>query len=272
MKAKTCVVVSHWVARSTTNLHRLLRQMTRVEAGSPFDLIIVCNGGDENPYTLPPAFDRLCARVLNRENTGLNIGAWEHGWRAAGGYEAYLFLQDECFLKKPGWVSEFEFRMGSDPGIGLLGESIMWDRMSWSYIRTATDRDLGSGWFEGESVHPLDAYQAFLLRRGIDPGPVGTHLQSLIWFTREEILREIGGLPTGVSYREAVACEIALSRLIESRGYRISKVKDRPFELIGHRQWTATDRFKRDTRRRVAFFLKGLGFRRRRRIGETTAT
>jgi hypothetical protein len=147
--------------------------------------------------------------------------------------------------------------MTHDPGVGLLGESIMWDRMSWSYIRTATDRDLGVDyWFPQEDIHPLEAAKAYLIKHGIPVGTVGTHLQTLILFTSRKILEEIDGFPTGLSYREAVGSEIGLSLLIESKGYRISKVKDEPFYLIGHRQWTAIDRLKRQTRRRLVAFLK----------------
>jgi hypothetical protein len=258
MKAKTCVVVSYWNGRPPRLLRRLLRQMLRVDAGTSFKLVIVCNGGNEKPLHLPSEFDRLHPLVLNRENTGYNIGAWDFGWRVVNDCEYFLFLQDECFLKKPGWVSEFEFRMENDSGIGLLGESITWDRMSWPYIRTATDRDLGVEWFKGEPAHPLDVYRDHLGKIEIPPGDVGTHLQSLMLFTSRKILVEIGGFPKGSNYREAVACEIGVSRLIEARGYRISKVKDHPFALIGHSQWTAIDRLKRRVRKAVVAPIKSV--------------
>jgi hypothetical protein len=239
-RPKTCVVVSYWTGRSAHNLHRLLNQMRKVDAGSRFDVLVVFNGGLERPLPLPPRFDDLRPRVLNRENHGYNLGAWDYGWRNAEGYEYYLFLQDDCFLKRPGWVGDFEFRMARDAGVGLLGEAVMWDRMTWSFIREATDRDLGRlAWPEDEPVHPLDTYQALLEKHGIPRGEVGTHLLSLILFTSRRVLEEVGGFPLiGPSKREAIACEIGISRLIESRGYRVSKLKDRSFELIGHREWT----------------------------------
>jgi hypothetical protein len=255
-KVKTCVVVSHWVGHSLKSLSFLLAQMKQVEAGADFGLIIVCNGGDEQPLVLPPKFDCLRPRILNRENIGFNIAAWECGWRISKGYEYYLFLQGECFLKKEGWVSEFEYRMSTDQGIGLLGESIMWDRMSWKYIRAATDRDLGFDWFAGEPMHPLEAYQSFLTQRGIPIGVIGSHLQSLVLFTSAQILQEIDGFPTGLNYREAVACEIGISRLIEAKGYRISKVKDQPYALIGHRQWTTAYQLRMKTRQILVDLLK----------------
>lgn len=256
---QTCVVISYWNGRSTRNLLRLLGQMARVQAGAPFDVLVVCNGGDRRP--LNPGGS--VGRVLNRENTGYNIGAWEAGWRHAAGYEFYMFLQDECFLKRSGWVSEFQYRMEGDRGIGLLGESMMWDQMTWEYIRAATDRDLGRQvWARDDATHPLEQYQAFLDARGIPRGEIGAHLQSLVLFTSRRVLEEIGGLPCGRTYREAVACEIGISRLIAAKGYRIAKVRGEAFSLIGHRQWTAGHRRYMKLRGHVGGMLRRLGLKR----------
>lgn len=255
---KVCVIIAYWIGQSTQTVYRLLDQMMRVDAGTSFDVMIVCNGGDQKPFTLPQRFNALKPAVLNRENLGFNIGAWNHGWLSMPSYEYYLFLQAECFLKQPGWVSEFIFRMEHDPGLGLLGEVIMWDKMSWQYIRAATDRDLGLDWFKGEAIHPLDFYQQYLDQAGVPHGEVGAHLQSLILFTSGKVLKEIGGLLVGKTYREAVACEIGISALVQAKGYRISKVKDEPFHLIGHTQWTRLDRIKRTLRSKVVTFIKQL--------------
>ena len=229
-KPRTCVVICYWTGRPTKDLHRLLDQMRRLDAGAPHDLAIVCNGGDERPLTLPRRFDGLRPRIINRENAGYNLGAWECGWRSAADYEYYLFLQDECFLKRRNWVGDFEACMSRDAGIGLLGESSMWDGKTWRQIREDTDRDLGpSAWPAGEPVHPIDASLAFLDRRGIPRGEHGTHLQSLVLFTSRRILEEVDGFPImGSTYRAAIACEVGISRLIASRGYRIARIGERP--------------------------------------------
>jgi hypothetical protein len=226
--------------------------MLKVDAGCPFDVVVVCNGGDLRPLSLPESFKALRIQIFNRENTGWNLGAWEFGWRNAGGYQYYLFLQDDCYLKSAGWIVDFEFRIEHDSGIGLLGEEIMWDQMTWPFIRKATDRDLGPrAWPENEPIHPLDTYQELLIKRGVPPGEVGTHLPSLILFTSHKILDEVGGFPLiGASYREAVACEIGISRIIASKGYRIGRVKGEgsSFRLIGHAEWTKRHRFWMRTR------------------------
>ena len=263
-KPRTCVIVSYWTAQPAKNLHRLLAQMQKIDAGAPYDLLIVCNGGLERPLILPVRFNSLKPRIINRENTGYNLGAWECGWRDADGYEYYLFLQDDCFLKRPNWVNDFEYRMSRDPGIGLLGESIAWDRATWSYIREATDRDLGrTAWRHDDSVHPIDACLALLEQHGIPPGETGSHLQSLILFTSRRVLAEVGGFPMmGTGYRGACATEVGISRLIESRGYRLSKVAECPFEFIGHSGWTNQgNKLKVSLRWRVSILLRRLAKR-----------
>ena len=256
---RTCVVVSYWTGRPPAPLYRLLGQMKRVKAGSPFDLVVVCNGGDVAPLTLPARFAALGPRVFQRENTGWNLGAWDHGWRSAGVYDHFLFLQDDCLIKAPNWVHDFEYRVENDPGIGLLGEMVMWDKQTWTYVRTATDHYLGrGGWPVDEPDHPLDTYQRAMRERGIDPGVLGTHLPSIVLFSSRRVLEAVGGFPLfGSTYRQAVTSEIAISRIIEAHGYRISMVTNHPFSRIGHPQWSEP----LPLRARAKALLKRLGVR-----------
>jgi hypothetical protein len=231
---RTCIVICHWIGDPITHLYRLLRQMQRIGSGSAFDVLIVCNGGLDEPLRVPSRFNDLRPKIINRKNDGYNLAAWDCGWREAYGYEYYLFLQDQCVLRRANWLLDFEFRMDHDSGIGLLGEHLAWDRMSWDYIRRATKRDLG------ESIATqIDTYRSLLTRADIPIGNTGTHLKSIILFTSRKILEEVNGFPyIGPSYREAVACEIGFSRLIESRGYRISTVRGGTYEVIWHLQRT----------------------------------
>jgi len=240
-RPKTCVVVSYWNGRPASKLHRLLAEMRKVDPGAPFDLVVVCNGGDKAPLRLPARFDDLRPRVLDRENVGFNIAAWEHGWRADPGYDYFLFLQDDCYLKRASWLSGFESRFELDPGIGLLGELVAYDQMSWDYVRKVFYTTFWADPSEWtEPAHPIDTYRALFDRRGIPWSDLANHLPSIILFSSRRILEEVGGFPYfGPSYREAIAGEFAISRLVESRGYRISKVTDYPFDLIGHPQWAS---------------------------------
>lgn len=235
------MVVCFWTGRSPGPLWRLLRSIAKFEAGAAYDVLVVCNGGDAEPLNLPPALVASGVRVLNRENTGWNLGAWEAGWRASPGYTYYLFLQAECFVKRKGWIHRFEHRTEADAGIGMLGEVLMWQQMSWDYVREATALDLGErGPVPAGVLESIATYQDLLRSKAIDPGPLGSHLVSIILFIRRDLLERIGGFPLfGESYLEAVAGEIGLSKRVEAQGLRISQVSDAAFSFIGHSQWAS---------------------------------
>ncbi len=122
-------------------------------------------------------------------------------------------------MKRAGWIHRFEHRSETDAGIGMLGERLMWQQMSWDYVREATALDLGERGPVPEGVlESIAAYQELLREQGIDPGPLGTHLVSIILFIRRDLLERIGGFPLfGDSYLEAVAGEIGLSKRIEDQ-------------------------------------------------------
>ena len=95
---------------------------------------------------------------------------------------------------------------------------------------------------DGRPVAPIEMYQSVFRRWGIDPGPKGDHLQSLIWAARREILERIDGFPIGVTYGEAIAAEIAVSKKVQALGLRTVQVAWRPFTYIQHREWTHTQK------------------------------
>lgn len=240
MSARCCVIICYWVGRSPAPLYSLLRQMERVPAGAEFDVLVVCNGGDTSPLRLPPLFDGEKYRVLNRANSGWNLGAWQAGWKAQPDYDYYLFLQAECFIKKPNWLGRFLFRFSLDSGIGLLGERLMWQGMTWEYVREATAIDIPEAVTQSpEILDSLREYQAALRAHDIDPGRFGTHLVSVVLFTSLEILKKTDGfIFLGDKYSEAVSTEIGFSRKVENLGYRIAQLTDDSFGHIGHTQWT----------------------------------
>lgn len=244
-KADTCVVICYWTGRSPKPLYKLLKGMRKFAAGAPFDVMIVCNGGDTKPFDIPEDYLGLNVRVINRENQGWNLGAWDAGWRAAAPYKNFLFLQSECFIKSEGWLSRFLHRFETDSGVGLLGEKIMWDKMTWNFIKSNTEIDFGK---DSKAAKTIDQYRANLLNADIEPGELGTHVISIILFTSRNILEKINGFPLmGESYVEAVSCEIAFSKRIQEMGFRISQLADDAFFKIGHIQFTEIDRRKQRT-------------------------
>lgn len=261
------VIISYWTGHAPGRLYRLLSQLYRHDARLPFSVTVVCNGGDKNPLVLPRRYTKRGVKVLNRANSGYNIGAWEHGWRNDHGSKYFLFLQDECYIVKRGWLKAFVDKIQASPEIGLLGESINWKR-SWEEQRTnpiaakCLNRD------GEEPFNSIDFLRDFLIRQGIPPGETAEHLQSLILFSSRKVLQAIDGFPCRDIYAEAVGAEIGISKKVVAQGYKIAMVGDKPYSYIGHRQWSAgwykrwimLKLFLRPYKGRVeAWFAKGTG-------------
>jgi hypothetical protein len=232
------VVVSHYDARPSAPLVRLLDELHRQPAGWPYALRVVVNetSGARLP-ALPSAVE-----VLRRPNLGFNIGAWEHGWRTDPPYSAYLFLQDECVVRRSPWLLPFVER-ASEPEIGLLGERLnpAW-AFTWEELgRRLQGHRLPAHEVDGQETDRLSAYHAFFARQGIPPGTRGDHLQTLALFARREVLETMGGFPLGRNYGEAIAAEIGTSKKVEALGLRIAQVGDLPFSCFAHPQWLARD-------------------------------
>jgi len=233
------IIISYWVGRPPNRLYQLLNQIARHDAQAPFIITIVCNGGDRHPLILPEKYVKNGVHVLNRVNSGYNIGAWEHGWRSDGESEYFLFLQDECRILKTGWLKAFLDKMQESREIGLLGESINWKR-AWSEQR---NNPVAASCLNREGEVPFNAVdflRAFIVLSGIDPGESAEHLQSLILFSSRTVLEEVSGFITSDIYAEAVGSEIAISKKVQERGYRIAQVGAQPFSFIGHLQWSVT--------------------------------
>jgi hypothetical protein len=242
------VVISYWVERSPEHLFRLLRQLYSYKAGVPFSITVVCNGGDVHPLQLPPSFMQRGIKVLNRPNTGYNIGAWEYGWRCNQRSDNFLFLQDDCFIIRNQWFSGFVEKMHQFQKIGLIGERINpnWER-SWEHLKNSEFNTFMKGHrIADQPSRRVDLYLDFLAKKGIAIGETADHLQTLILFTSRSILLQIGGFVLGNNYGEAIASEIGISKKVQAAGYRISIVGSQPFYYIGHQEWTETEnRFQR---------------------------
>jgi hypothetical protein len=237
------VVISHWSRHPTHNLTRLIKQLYKYDAGAPFKITVVCNGGDILPLKLLSNLSKYGIRILDRENSGYNIGAWDHGWRHSDESGYFLFLQDECNILKDGWLRAFIEKMESNPTIGLLGESINW-RRPWKEQRL---NPIAAACLNNDNAPPfnaIDFLHNFLTEINIPPTDSADHLQSLVLFTSRRILEQVGGFPSRNTYAEAVGTEIAISKLIQSHGYIFDTVGAKPFSYVGHRQWS-NDWYKR---------------------------
>lgn len=234
---KPLVVISFYDRRPIEPLIHLLDSLDARDAGAPHERVICVNASGAAP--LPVEVTERVDGVLLRANQGMNIGAWDAAWRHWSGRPAYVFLQDECYAVREGWMRD-ALAAVADPGVGLAGESLNdgWDR-PWEELRTGPGRDvLPEHFVDGAPANRVDAYLHHLQRFGIDPGTRGRHLRSLVWVARGDALTAIGGFPAGANYGECIAAEIGVSRAIEAHGLDIRQIGPAPFHAFRHLEWS----------------------------------
>jgi hypothetical protein len=125
------------------------------------------------------------------------------------------------------------------PSNGLVGESLSvdWD-FTWEVLSESTkDHQFAEHLVDGKSAERVPCYLDFFRRHGIDPGPKGDHLQSLILFIRRQVLQAMQGFPVGTNFGESIAAEIGISKKVQSLGLKICQVREEPFSYIQHPQW-----------------------------------
>jgi hypothetical protein len=236
LSSRPLVVISYYDRRPTDCLRALLHSMAAMPAGMAFDALIVANTTRDELPVMPHAPFPLS--VLRRENTGMNIGAWDAGWRAFPGRKAYVFLQDECLIVREGWLKGLVDRsLGHD--VGLVGESSnpAWEA-PWTRLKAIhAASKLPDHYIDGRPAARVDTYLHHITRWGIDPGATGAHQRSLTWGMRGEVLQAIDGFPIGADYGECIAAEIAVSRKIAAEGLRVVQARQAPFHFVRHREW-----------------------------------
>lgn len=230
------IVISHYNARPAGDLVALLDSIHSVPSGWPYHVRVVVNQEVLTPLDLPKKFDKV--DVFYRQNTGYNIGAWDFGWRISPEYQSYLFLQEECRVVHEEWLKSF-VEKASLPSNGLVGEclSVDWD-LPWETLAEVTkDHRFTEHLVDGKAAGRVPCYLDFFQRHGIDPGPKGDHIQSLILFIRRQVLQAIHGFPVGTNFGESIAAEIGISKKVQALGLKICQVKEEPFSYIQHPQW-----------------------------------
>ena len=212
-------------------------------AGADFDVAVIVNRTSSGEWALPPAVGDAATAVVSRVNEGMNIGAWDHGWRCFPGYAGYLFLQDECELKAPGWLRPF-VEAASGPSAGLIGESWNdgWDR-PWAALKeSVAGHRMRDHEIDGKAINRVELYLSFMGRHDIAPGERGGHLRALTWFASRSTLEAMGGFLHGATYGECIGAEIAATKKVEELGLRALQVADEPFAYFGHAEWNRTAR------------------------------
>jgi hypothetical protein len=229
------VIVSFYQPRPADDLQNLLSALESFQQQT----VIVINsdhaGSDPTTHTLAGR------QAIVRENIGMNIGAWNEGFLANPGEDYYFFLQDECFIKQPGFFEACIARFSANPKLAMLGESLNhkwnhpWDILSGSGLNWRDADHL----INGESVPRVDFYLKTMQSMNIDAGNTGLHLRSLCWAFRGDVLRAMGGFPFGKNKGECIAAEIGVSRKVLQLGFEFDQITPNPFCFIGHREWKA---------------------------------
>lgn len=225
------IIISYYPARPLDQLIALLISLSEFRD----HITVVVNGNFE---TLAPLYAQ-CVRVITRENEGMNIGAWSRGFHERGDADLYIFLQDECFLKRHSFVQAIESVFRSNRSLGMVGESLnpRWAK-PWGLLKSE-----GFNVYEADHVingipsRRVDTYLHFMRSWGIEPGSSGAHLRSLVWAFPGEVMRALGGFPIGRNRGECIAAEIAVSRRVVMMGYQISQISEGPFTFFGHSEW-----------------------------------
>lgn len=233
---KTLVVISYYDRRPISNLVELVRTLRHSSAGGEFDICIVVNRTKNETLSVP----ELCSITTHyRHNLGMNIGAWDYAWRVEPGYSNYLFLQDECYVIRDGWLAAYQSALDT-PNVGMVGETLnlLWNQ-PWAVLRALfAGVVLPEHMINGEEVNRVDFYLDFLNAHGVDPRGNAGHLRSVVWFLPSDILKAIDGFLIGRNYGECIAAEIATSKKVEALGLDFVQAnKKEEFFYIRHLEY-----------------------------------
>ena len=235
----TAVVVSTWIGNPSDYICSLVDSLKRYNAGAPHDLYLCANG---ESYQAPPNVLNSFTKIFVRENTGFNLGAWDYAWRLLPQYVNYLFMQDDCYIKKDNWLQDFIQCFYSIDHCGLAGEYLnrSWD-MPWTELTGADGKHKVSR----KKRERAGFYIETLRKWGIPKGETASHLTSVVHFTSRKVLEEVDGYIIVDDYHEAIAAEIAFSKKIRNKGYEIVQIGKKRHSRIGHRQWMPDGFFPR---------------------------
>ena len=221
-----CIIVSHYNARPSIELIRLLYQLkdqaANVHPQFSVDLIVVVNMESTIRLELPSELKEI--EVQYRENTGFNMGSWEYGWRNNPNYDGYLFLQDECVAFNRFAVFNYCTLLKRYPN-SIFGESIFFYR----------------GWAKFLKKWPSNhtSIITFACKNDIPLGLTPSHLQTLVLASTRKTMMKLEGFILSNDKIEAIAAEVLLSRRAVSRGINVEQSNWRPFSNFSHEQWVS---------------------------------
>ncbi|MEM9132870.1 MAG: hypothetical protein AAF962_06065 [Actinomycetota bacterium] len=232
--SRSLVIVAYHDQRPVEPVLRLFDSMDRHDPGLAHDRVVVVNTTDGARVAELRSAGITCVEKPDR---GMNLGAWDHGWRTSPRHDAFLFLQDDCTVVRRGWLRAFADACG--PGVGLVGESFNenWNA-PWNELRESRGHiPIGEHVLDGKPANRIDVYLDFMRRSGIDPGAGGDHLRGQVWYAHRTALEDIDGFPYPTNRGEWIGAEIAVSRSMVARGWELVQVDESPFHYIAHHEW-----------------------------------
>ena len=226
------LVISHYNSRPKNLLKKLIKSTENLK----IDRLIVINDDLVKKNNLTKESANLF--FLNRPNIGMNIGGWNDAFFTLPNYEYYVFIQDECLILDHTFI-HFYIDLLNEKDIGMIGESMnpKWNE-SWEILLNSPLNSIDNEHLENGLPVPRVAFYLSILKKwGIDPSNGASHLRSLIWGFKNNVLHKINGFPLGLNKGQCIAAEIGVSKKIEAIGLQIKQVKKDPFSFIYHTEW-----------------------------------
>ncbi len=224
-------VISYYKHRSREYLDNLMAALVPIAD----HLLVVINDDEARTANFLVKDERLI--VLSRPNIGMNIGAWDAGYRSFPDFDQYIFLQDECILVDPNYQERYSTVL-RDNRVGMTGDSLnqkwsfTWQVMQYSPLNY--DIVLGD---QKTRTSRVSFYLECMKRWGINPGATASHLRGLSWGFKNDCLRLLEGFPIGRTKEECIAAEIAVSRKVAASGFVFCQINNDPFSCFAHQEW-----------------------------------
>ena len=245
MSSRIAFIISHFPrSNSTSNLERLIEQLR------PYKQVIIVVENSLNSSEVLPQLCRDEIYLVKRENSGMNIGAWQIGYQVYSDFDYFFFFQAESFIVNTEFLDRYIGLFKSDSRLGMIGDSLnlkwnrLWDELEVSRFNhevfVQSNNYTNSVDINGAPFlrsRRVSFYRKRLEEWGVLTNGLGAgHLRALNWCMTKEVMSLIK-FPIGMSKHECIAAEIAVSRAVIQSGYKICQSATHPFRYVGHHEW-----------------------------------
>jgi len=226
--SKSIFIISYFEGREKKYLKKLINQLMKIDC----QIGVVIND-DKVKKIFFEKIDNIF--YLTRKNIGMNIGAWDAGYKYFDNYENYFFFQDECFIKNYSFFEHYLYFL-SQKNAGIIGDSMntkwseTWEKMFSSPLNYSIN-------INKQKIDRVSYYKKQIEDWDIPISETPIHLRSLNIALKKKILDKINGFNIGFFREQCVAAEIAISKKIESLNLQIAQSHQKPFYFIGHEEW-----------------------------------